>query len=206
MKLLIASNNKNKILEIENKFSDIEEIELISLNSIKDAPHVEETGSTFEENALLKAKIISEHTGMAVMSDDSGLEIKALKGKPGVYSARYGGENLSDHEKNLLILKEMKKFTTKRKARFVCVIALYIPGDAAYFAEAICEGEISAEPAGNMGFGYDPIFYLPPLKKTMAQLTMDEKNRISHRAIALEKAKKILKGIVNGQSNFKKDH
>jgi len=195
MKIILATNNKNKILEITEKFKNLKGIEFVPLSSLDNTPEIIEDGNTFEENALKKALIISKYSGLPSLSDDSGLVIDALQGRPGVLSARYGGAGLSDAGKNILILKEMEG-KKNRKARFIAVIAIAFPDGTSRVAEGVCEGEISQEARGDMGFGYDPIFYLAQYKKTMAELTRDEKNRISHRGLALEKALKIIREML----------
>jgi len=193
MKLLLATGNSNKLKEIRDKFLGIENLEILSLDDFKDSPDIIEDATTFDGNALKKARIISEFTNLPVLSDDSGLEIDALQGKPGVYSARYAGENATDDDRNRLVLKEMREIPDdKRTAKFVCVIAIVFPDGREYIARGECEGIIVREKRGENGFGYDPIFYLPHLKKTVAELSFNEKNRISHRAFALEKAIRIL--------------
>ncbi len=196
MKLVIATKNKNKISEIKEKFSDFPGLQIISLTDFSDLPDVSEDGVTFEENALKKARAYSAFTELTVLSDDSGLEIDALNREPGVRSARYAGDDTSDDKNMNLALKKLANVPdSKRSARFVCVIAVVQPGGREYTAKGICEGMISREKRGKNGFGYDPIFYMPELGKTMAELSILEKNKISHRALALDKAKKILKEI-----------
>ncbi|MFH0976821.1 MAG: XTP/dITP diphosphatase [Spirochaetota bacterium] len=198
MKLVIATKNNNKINEIKQKFSDFTGLEIISLTDFNNLPDILEDGLTFEENAIKKAKAYSRFTGETVLSDDSGLEIDALCGEPGVRSARYSGENASDDENNSLVLVKLKKVPdSKRTARFVCVIAIVQPNGTQYTAKGTCNGIMTDKKAGSNGFGYDPIFYFPDLKKTMAELSLEEKNKISHRAEALTKAKVILKKIMN---------
>jgi XTP/dITP diphosphohydrolase len=198
MELVIATGNTNKVREIQDKFHDIEGLALIPLSVIKNPPDVVEDGATFHENALKKATVISGFTGQAALADDSGIVIDALGGRPGIYSARYGGENLSDRDRNLLILEEMRGIPPgKRSARFVCVIAIAMPGGASYHAVGECSGFISDSLRGANGFGYDPIFYMPGRGKTMAELSLNEKNSISHRAKALESAKEILVSLCN---------
>jgi len=193
MKLVIATKNKNKIREIKDKFSDLSGLEIISLTDFKDLPDVDEDGLTFKENALKKARVYSSFTGLTVLSDDSGLVIDVLSGEPGVRSARYSGENASDEGNNALVLEKLKNVPDEKRAgRFMCVVAIVTPDGKEYFADGICEGRISRERAGTNGFGYDPIFYIPEIEKTMAELTTQEKNKISHRAKALEKAREIL--------------
>ena len=196
MKIVLATGNKNKIKEIKEKFSSSGSLEISSFEELKNIPEIIENAATFEGNALIKAEAICRLTGLPSMADDSGLVIDALNGEPGVYSARYGGDNLSDAEKNELVLSKMKGLPEKkRSARFECVIAIALPDSRSFTVKGICNGLISSEPAGSNGFGYDPIFYIPEADKTMAQLTPEEKNRISHRGKALEKAFEMIKKI-----------
>jgi XTP/dITP diphosphohydrolase len=192
MKIVIATKNEDKIREIMEKFKPLKDIEIISLSDFKNPPHIIEDGRTYQENALKKAQAIAAFTKLPALADDSGLEIDALNGEPGVYSARYAGENKGDEERNLLILEKMRMVPdNSRTARFRCVIAVALHGKH-HTLEGICEGFIAHEMKGNNGFGYDPIFYVPELRKTMAELTLSEKNRISHRARALDKARELL--------------
>ncbi len=198
MKLVIATANKNKIHEIRHKFSGINGLDLLTLEDFSDPPVVIEDGATFHENARKKAWAIASFTGLTSMADDSGLEIDALGGRPGVRSARFGGEDASDTDRNRMILEEMRGIPEdKRNARFVCVIAIALPGGECHFAAGTCEGMIADSMKGAHGFGYDPIFYLPEIGKTMAELTIDEKNKISHRAIALDKARELLQSLIS---------
>lgn len=197
MKLVIATKNKNKLKEIKDKFAAIENLELLSLLEFNNPPTIIEDGSTFEENALKKAEETSLFTGLPAMADDSGLVVDALGGRPGVLSARYGGDGSTDEEKNRLLLQEMADIPAeKRGARFVCVIALAMPDGGQFTVEGICEGTITREMTGSNGFGYDPIFFLPGKGRTMAELKLSEKNKISHRAIALKKALELLRNIL----------
>lgn len=196
MNLLIATKNKNKIKEIKDKFSAIENLKILSLENFDSFPDVIEDGSTFEENALKKAKELSLFAGMPVLADDSGLEIDALNGEPGINSARYAGEGASDEDRNLLVLDKMKDVPADRRAaRFVCIIAIIADGKE-YLSKGICEGRIAIEMKGINGFGYDPIFYVGNSGKTMAEFTIKEKNVISHRAKALDMAGETLKKIL----------
>jgi len=196
MKIVIASSNRNKILEIKDKFSTINDIEIIPLSDYKDVPQIVENADTFRGNALIKAHIIRDFTGEISLADDSGLAVDALDGEPGVYSARYGGEGLSDIDRYELILKKMAGVEEKfRTARFICAIAMALPDGREFITEEACEGVIYREPRGSNGFGYDPIFYIPELGSTMAEITLAEKNRISHRAKALESAYRIFSGL-----------
>ncbi len=196
MKLVIATNNKNKLIEIREKFSPVKGLEIQSLNDFENAPVTIEDGETFEENALKKAREVSSFTGLPALADDSGLVVEALSGRPGVLSARYGGIETTDTQKNLLILDEMKKIPDgKRGAKFVCVIAIALVNGSEYTVRGECSGIIAREMKGSNGFGYDPIFYLPQFKKTMAELALAEKNKISHRALALDNALAVLQKI-----------
>lgn len=193
MELVIATKNHHKVREIKDKFSCIEYLEIRSLDDFNNVPDILEDGKTFEQNSLKKARELSRFTGLPCLADDSGLVVDALKGEPGVYSARYAGENASDIERNSLVLERMKDVPEGgRAARFICAIAIVLPDGREFLTEGRCEGTIACKPEGGQGFGYDPIFYLPEMGKTMSQLPLSEKNRISHRARALEKAKAIL--------------
>ena len=200
MKIVLATGNKNKIKEIKEKFSSPGLLEISSFQELDTIPEIDENASTFEGNALIKAEAICRLTGLPAMADDSGLVIDALNGEPGVYSARYGGDNLSDTEKNDLVLSKMEGIPAeKRSARFICAIAIALPDSRNFTVEGVCHGFINSEPHGTNGFGYDPIFYIPEESRTMAQLTSEEKNRISHRGRALEKAFEIIKQIAGAQ-------
>jgi XTP/dITP diphosphohydrolase len=189
MNLVIASNNKNKITEIKQILSgDFDAI--LSMAEAGMFDEIEETGKTFRENALIKAKYVAEKVGCAVLADDSGLEVDALGGAPGVYSARYCGYHGDDEANNDKLLGEMEHITD-RKARFTCAAALVMPGGKEFVAEGHCPGEIIYERRGTGGFGYDPLFYMDYLEKTMAQLDDETKNRISHRYRALTALKEL---------------
>ena len=192
MDIVVATKNPGKLSEIRKIIPETSGVKFSSLADFEDFPEIEETGTTFEENARIKAEFVCSQTGLAALGDDSGLEVDALDGRPGVYSARYGGKDLNDKDRCRLLLEEMKPFTLK-KARFVCVMALVFPDGRKFTSRGTIEGEIHTTLHGSEGFGYDPIFYLPELKKTMAELPAEEKNRISHRAEALKEIKEILK-------------
>ena len=197
MKLVLATRNKGKIAEIKEILADFQAIELLSLADFPDLPKIEETGTTFKENAILKAKTIAKLTGYLTLADDSGLTVEYLNGAPCVYSARYAGENATDAENNAKLLKALAGVPwEKRKAAFVCVIALCWPQGECYTCEGRCEGIIALEPKGNYGFGYDPLFYVPAYGKTMAELGPEIKNQISHRAMALKGLKPLLEKIL----------
>lgn len=187
MKIVIASNNKNKIKEFKKIFEDTK-FELISMEEIGFNEDIEETGTTFKENALIKAKTISEKFNVISIADDSGLEVEALNKEPGIYSARYAGENKNDDDNNKKLISKMIGITN-RSARYVCAICFYMPNGKYIITEDTCNGYIIEEPKGNNGFGYDPHFMIPTFNKTMAEITIEEKNTISHRSKALEKLK-----------------
>ena len=196
-KLLIATKNAGKVKEIKAILKDFD-MDIISLADLPNVPEVIEDGKTFFENAFKKAKEVSDATGMMVLSDDSGLEVDALNGAPGVYSARYSGESGDDKSNNEKLLKELKDVPeNKRTARFKCVMVLYHPSGKWISAEGACEGRIALKPAGEGGFGYDPVFYLDKYGKTMAEIPAEEKNKISHRAKALNELKNNIKDFIS---------
>lgn len=193
MKIILATHNAGKIREFKKVFSDIG-WEAVPVAEVTDAPDPEETGTTFEENALLKARYYAKATGLPVMSDDSGIIADALGDRPGVYSARYAGVHGDDEANNQKLVRELAPYTgDKRKGRYVCVTAVVWPDGREVTAEGTCEGIIRDFYKGDGGFGYDPLFYLPAFGKTMAELTMEEKNKISHRGRAVEALLKKLK-------------
>ncbi len=194
--IVLATRNQNKIREIKNVFKDLK-IKFLSLKEFPDSPYVEEDGMTLEENAIKKASQIAKFTGKIALSDDSGLEVEALSGKPGVYSSRFAGEDATyeDNNKKLLALMEGIPHK-KRKAQFKCVIAIAKPTGETQTVEGAIKGIIANECRGKNGFGYDPVFLIPEHGKTFAEITLEEKNKISHRAKALQKAKKMLECIV----------
>ena len=189
--IVVASTNEGKIKEIKAMLQDIG----IDVKSIKDVfDHdidIEENGKTFQENALIKAQTICQMVNVPTLADDSGLEVKALDGGPGIYSARFMGHDTSYDIKNQYIIDAVKG--KDRSARFVCAMALCIPNEDPILIEEYFNGEIHDKIEGHHGFGYDPIFYVPELHKTSAQLTLQEKNQYSHRAKALKKLYHILK-------------
>lgn len=185
-RLIIASNNKGKITEIKSILEAFP-VEVVSMGDAGYKINVEEKGSSFCENAIIKARELFEKSGEMVLADDSGLEIDFLNGAPGIYTARFAGENTSQEERNNKIIQLLKGVEKQyRTARFVCCIA-FVSKNISFEANGFIEGLISEEPAGDMGFGYDPVFYLPEYDKTFAQLSEQIKNKISHRAIALNK-------------------
>ncbi len=195
--LLIASANKGKVKEIKELFSDLA-LNIIDLSNYPYLQEVKEDGKTFRDNALKKARIRSQETALLTMADDSGLEVEYLSGKPGIYSARFAGPDADDEENNKKLLKELAGVPyEKRQARFKCVVAIIDPvSGEEYTVQGICEGRILTELRGTNGFGYDPLFYVPEYNKTMAELKLTAKNKISHRAHALVKAKEILNKLV----------
>lgn len=190
MKLVIASNNAHKIAEIKTIIGGFFE-EIYSLKELDLSIDPEETGTTFEENALLKARAVTEATGMCALSDDSGLCVKALNGAPGVYSARYAGVGHDDAENNALLLKNLRG-QTDRTAYFVSCVVLTYPDGKEIIAEGRTYGSILTELKGNNGFGYDPLFYSDDLKKSFGEASAEEKNAVSHRGRALAALKEKL--------------
>ena len=184
MTLVIATGNPGKTAEIRDMLENFP-VNIKSLADFGPIPPVEEDGDTFDDNAYKKASFVSKVLGLPALADDSGLVVEALGGAPGVYSARYAGENATDEQRYTKLLTEMKG-KTNRKAAFKCVISIAVPPGPALTYEASCEGLIAEQPAGEGGFGYDPVFYYPPLKKTFGQLTRQEKSRVSHRGKALQ--------------------
>ena len=187
MEIVIATKNKGKVKEIIHFFKNTD-IYFKSLNDFPDIPEIMENGSTFEENAVIKAETTAEILKKPVIADDSGLQVDFLNGRPGVYSARYSGVNATDGSNRLKLLKELEdaKTTDKRSARFVCSLVLWDSRKGLVFkTSGICEGTIGFEEKGEGGFGYDSIFIPEGFEKTMAQLTNDEKNSISHRGKAM---------------------
>ena len=190
--LLLATTNYHKLDEFYTIFSDLP-LTLQSLREVLIDTDVEETGLTFAENAALKARFYAQASGMLSLADDSGLEIDALGGAPGVYSARFAGRDTSYEERFRLILEQMRGLTgEQRKARFRCAIALAEPGGYCRIVEGMIEGIVADSPRGAHGFGYDPIFLLPELGRTFAELTSEQKNRISHRGRAAQFARVLL--------------
>lgn len=186
--LVIATRNPGKTIEIRELLTGFP-VRIKNLHDFGPIPPVEEDGASFDENAYKKASFTSRVLGLPALADDSGLVVEALGGAPGIYSARYSGENATDEQRCTKLLDEMKD-KTNRKATFECVISIAVPTGAAFTYEAHCEGEIAQVPAGKNGFGYDPIFYFPPLERTFAELTREEKGRISHRGKALGELQK----------------
>ncbi|WP_332629165.1 XTP/dITP diphosphatase [Halalkalibacter flavus] len=182
--IVIATQNKGKIAEFKQLF---EGLEVRSLLDYPNIPDIVEDGMTFAENAAKKAETLATYLNRMVIADDSGLQVDALDGRPGVYSARYAGPSKNDIDNMDKVLRELKDIPSEdRTARFICLIAVASPNQETKIYEGTCEGIITNEARGTNGFGYDPIFYVPDLEKTMAQLTVEEKNKRSHRANALK--------------------
>ena len=187
MKVVLASKNKHKLVEI-SKITEKFGMDLILQSELGVDIDVEETGTTFEENSLLKAEAVMKATGLPALADDSGIAVDALDGAPGIYSARYGfDESLDDWGRLELLLKNTEHVPDgQRQAQFVCVISFVTPEGQVIQARGEIHGELTRQPAGENGFGYDPIFYYPPLERTTAELSPEEKNEVSHRANALK--------------------
>jgi XTP/dITP diphosphohydrolase len=189
--VIIATKNAGKAKEFQSLFAE-KGIEVKSLLDFDNVPDINETGKTFVENAVLKAEAIANYFNKIVIADDSGLAVDALDGKPGVYSARYAGEQKNDQANIEKVLAELKGVPfEQRTARFHCALAVAIPQGRTVVVEGTCEGYITEEARGTNGFGYDPIFYVPDKQKTMAELSKEEKNKISHRANALKELQKV---------------
>jgi XTP/dITP diphosphohydrolase len=193
--VVLATKNQGKIKEFTELLSPVFG-KVLSLREFNSLPEIVEDGETFGENALKKARVISKLTHKITLADDSGLEVDALGGRPGVFSSRYAGENAGDEENINKLLQELKG-AANRNARFVCCLALVFPDGKEITVEGRCEGVIVEEPKGKGGFGYDPVFYLPELNKTMAELTLEEKNLLSHRSRAVN----ALIMYLNGQKD-----
>ena len=186
MKVVLASKNKHKLVEI-SQITEKFGFELVLQSELGIDIDVEETGTTFEENSFLKAEAVMKATGLPALADDSGIAVDALNGEPGIYSARYGfDDSLDDWGRLLLLLKNTEAVPDgQRQAQFVCVITMVTPEGEVIQARGEIHGELTREARGENGFGYDPIFYYPPLGKTTAELSSEEKNKVSHRANAL---------------------
>lgn len=195
--LLIATNNPGKIVELNDLLSDLP-VNLRSLQDFPKIPDVEETGTTFEENAILKAQSYAKQTGLFAVADDSGLEVEALNGEPGVFSARYAGENATNEEKIKKLLQNLEKSGDKqRKAKFVCVMAISDEkGEIKFLAKGICRGKIARTPYGINGFGYDPIFIPDGFEQTFGELSGKIKRKLSHRAEASAKIIRFLHDFI----------
>ncbi|MBP1725800.1 MAG: non-canonical purine pyrophosphatase, rdgB/HAM1 family [Deltaproteobacteria bacterium] len=186
--VVLATRNAGKTEELRRLLADFPVV-VMNLSNFGPMPPVEEDGTTFEENAVKKARSTAKVVGLPALADDSGLTVDALGGAPGVRSARYAGEHAADADNNAKLLKELEH-EDNRAAAFVCVIAIAVPWGPALVYEGHCEGLITREQMGTEGFGYDPVFFYPPLQKTFAQLTTEEKNQVSHRGRALRELRR----------------
>lgn len=190
--LVLATRNRHKVEELVALLGGLG-IRIRSLDEFPDAPDVVEDGVTCEANAVKKARAIAEFTGLPAVADDTGLEVDALGGRPGVYAARYAGEGATYEDNCRKLLQELAGVPRERRtARFLTVAAIALPSDGVRVAQGLLDGVIAEEASGTLGFGYDPVFFVPELGKTLAQLPADHKNRISHRAKAFMQAKDLL--------------
>jgi len=197
-KLVLATGNPGKLKELRELLKGAS-FELLSPDQVGLSLDIAETGSTYQENAAIKALYLAVKTGILSLADDSGLEVDALNGKPGIMSARFGGPGLSDEQRCLVLLNEMQGIPReKRQAQFKCVMALATPEGQVETREGCCRGMIYSRLSGKNHFGYDPIFFIPELSKTMAELTFDEKNLISHRRRAADKIKDLFQSRYPG--------
>lgn len=194
-KIVFATTNEGKVKEIKEILVGFP-IEVVSMKEMNITTDVEENGTTFEENSLIKAREISKLTGLPALADDSGLEVDYLNGEPGIYSARYLGRDTDYNYKNNYIIDKLKEAKNEeRSARFVCVISLVLPDGREFVKKGVMEGRIAYEIRGENGFGYDPIFYLPEYGKTSAEISSEEKNKISHRGKALSAMKELIASL-----------
>ena len=192
IEVVIATRNPGKLREIKEILGPLG-LEVLSLRDFPEIPEILEDAQTFEENAVKKAAAVAHQAGRLAIADDSGLAVDALQGRPGVFSSRYAGENATDADRYRKLLKEMANVPEgKRGAAFICAVAIASPNGKVEVVKGECQGKIALAPKGSHGFGYDPVFSLPQLGMTMAALEPEVKNRISHRAKALEKLKLIL--------------
>ena len=198
--LLVATTNQGKFAEVQAFLKSLP-LTILSLKSLGSWPAVVEDGATFEENALKKARVLAEYSGMLTLADDSGLEVAALDGAPGIYSARYGGEEGNDDKNNEKLLRELQGVAEeKRSARFVCALGLCAPksrGMKEWTVRESCEGRIAFELRGQNGFGYDPLFFYPPFGKTFGEIDRETKATVSHRGKALKKLAEMLPSLVD---------
>jgi XTP/dITP diphosphohydrolase len=194
--LLIATNNPGKRKELHQLLEILPPIELVTPKEMGISLKIEETGTSYRANAALKAQAYVQASGLVVLADDSGLEVDALDGAPGLYSARYSGQpGATDADRRTFLLHNLGGAPRPWTARFRAVVAVAVPDEEIRFAEGVCEGEIIPEERGSNGFGYDPIFYMPKLERTMAELSDEEKNKVSHRGRAVMAAMPILQEV-----------
>jgi XTP/dITP diphosphohydrolase len=205
IRLVVATNNSGKQREYQQLLAPLGLL-LLTPQDMARAPTVHESGTTYAENAQLKARAYQKASGLLTLADDSGLEVDALDGEPGLHSARYAGPLAGDVDRYRLLLARLEGVPwEQRTARFRCVVVLAEPGGETHTTEGLCEGLIALEPSGHNGFGYDPVFYMPEHAATMAQLPIDLKNQISHRARAVHKMLPILRRTL-AQSGVSPDH
>lgn len=191
MKIILATHNRHKMKELSNILEDLN-LEVLTLDDFPEISEIEETGTTLLENSLIKARLVYEKTGLPALADDTGLEVEGLNGEPGVFTARYAGKNATYEDNWKKLLDELKDYHgSKRAARFRTVISM-VDGNRELWAEGVLDGLITEKPRGNNGFGYDPIFLIPKLNKTLGELSALEKNSLSHRGIALRNLRKLL--------------
>lgn len=198
--LLVATTNQGKFNEVQTFLSKLP-LRIMSLKSLANPPIVVEDGTTFEENAIKKSRALAQHSGLMTLADDSGLEVDALGGAPGIYSARYSGEEGDDDKNNEKLLRELQNVPEeKRTARYVCALSLCIPdvtGAKEWLTREYCEGRITCSLIGNEGFGYDPLFFFPPLGRTFGEIDRETKATVSHRGKALKRLAAILPSLVD---------
>ena len=197
--LLVGTTNAGKFAEVQAVLSKLP-LRIVSLRDLRDPPAIVEDGATFEANALKKARILAEYSGLLTLADDSGLEVDALNGAPGIYSARYAGENGNDEKNNEKLLRELEPIPEEqRTARFVCALALCAPRSRRqreWVVRESCEGRITFRLKGSSGFGYDPLFFYPPFGKTFGEIEQKTKATVSHRGKALNKITDILAALI----------
>ncbi len=200
IELLVATTNKGKFAEVRAYLAKLP-LKILSLQALTNPPTVIEDGATFEANALKKARTLAEFSGLLTLADDSGLEVDALDGAPGIFSARYGGENGNDEQNNQKLLRELESVPEeKRSARFVCALALCAPsadGMSDWTVREVCEGRIARALSGLKGFGYDPLFFFPPFNKTFGEIDRNRKATVSHRGKALAKLLEVMPAVVD---------
>jgi XTP/dITP diphosphohydrolase len=200
MRIVLATRNEDKVREIGEILSSLP-VTLMNLTHFPDIPEIVEDGQTFLENARKKAMTVHEHTGLASLADDSGLEVEALRGRPGLMSRRFAGPGATYADNNALLMEHMKHIPYEaRKARFVCVAALVTAAGDVRFTEGDLSGYIAESPGGEGGFGYDPLFFLPEYGKTVAELDAEVKNRVSHRAKAMGAMRRVIESMAGAGS------
>ena len=197
MQLVLATNNQDKIKEMKNLLDDLP-ITIMTADDFLEFPDVEETGTTLEENSLLKAKAIYDFTGLPALADDTGLEVDALNGAPGVYSSRYAGEDVTYTDNNKKLISELENIPLeKRTAQFRCVMTICWDEETVETVDGVAEGVIAESLGSGQGFGYDPVFYYPPSQKLFSDMTIEEKNLISHRGLALQEVRTLIINKLN---------